>query len=365
VRSREEEALSVHLELGRRAVHAVTLRGAEPKDSGEGGADVEPTLGRLALMKLDRRHLQSLYAAKLREGLSPTTVRHLHTVIRRALADAVRWGLVTRNVADIVTAPRRARTEIRPLSLDQARAVLAAAEEDRLGALCVVALTSGMREGELLGLRWRDVDLGAGVVAVRSTLYRADGGLHLGEPKTARSRRSVHLTGEAVAALRRHRERQVAERLRLGPAWEDNDLVFASEVGRPVERQNMLRRSFHPLLRRAGVPRVRFHDLRHSTATLLLGMGVHPKIVSEILGHATVAITLDTYSHVTPAMHRGAAEAMSSLLRSADHQSGGQSGGQLPFPPGQQEADSYSESGWAGVDSNHRPQGYEPRALTG
>ena len=326
---------------------------------------IVPTLGRLQLAKLDRRHLQSLYAAKLREGLSPTTVRHLHTVIRRALVDAVRWGLVMRNVAALVTAPRRARMEIRPLSTDQARALIGVARHDRLGALYVVALTTGMRQGELLALRWRDVDLGVGVVAVRATLYRADGGLQLGEPKTARSRRSVHLTPEAVAALRRHRERQSVERLRLGPAWEDNDLVFPNELGRPLERQNVLHRSFYPLLDRAGLPRIRFHDLRHTTATLLLSRGVHPKIVSDILGHATVAITLDTYSHVTPAMHRGAADEMSALLRDSDPQSGGQSGGQVPCPPGQQEADSYSKSTWAGQDSNLRPQGYEPRALTG
>ncbi len=286
-------------------------------------------------------------------------------MIRRALVDAVRWGLVMRNVAALVTAPRRARSEIRALTPDQARLLLAVAEGDRLGALYMMALTTGMREGELLALRWRDVNLEVALAAVRSTLYRGDGKLRLGEPKTARSRRSVHLTSEAVAALRRHRERQSAERLRLGPAWEDNDLVFANEVGRLVEPQNMLRRSFVPLLERAGLPRIRFHDLRHSTATLLLGAGVHPKIVSEMLGHATVAITLDTYSHVTPAMHRGAAAAMSSLLRESDHPSGGQSCGQILCPPGQQTADSYSGTGWAGQDSNLRPKGYEPLALTG
>jgi integrase len=273
-----------------------------------------PRLGRLSLARLDRRHLHELYAEKLREGLSPTTVRHLHAALRRALADAVRWGMIARNPAAVVTPPRAARHEIRPLTPEQARALLGACAGERLGALYVLALTTGMRRGELLGLRWADVDLVVGVLGVRATLYRAEGKLVLAEPKTARSRRLIHLTPEAVAALRAHRDRQLQERLQLGPAWDAHDLVFANELGRPVEAQNMIRRSFYPLLERAGLPRIRFHDLRHSTATLLLTGGVHPKVVSEILGHATVGITLDIYSHVLPAMHREAVGAMSLLL---------------------------------------------------
>jgi integrase len=241
-------------------------------------------------------------------------VRHLHAVLRRALGDAVRWGVLARNPAAVVAPPRAVRHEIRALTTDEARALLAACEGERLGALYVLALTTGMRRGELLALRWRDVDLVEGVLAVRSTLYRAEGRLVLAEPKTARARRLIHLAPEAVGALRRHREAQLEDRLRLGPAWDDQDLVFANELGRPVEAHNMIRRSFHPLLERAGLPRIRFHDLRHSTATLLLSSGVHPKVVSEILGHATIGITLDTYSHVLPAMHREAVGAMSLLL---------------------------------------------------
>jgi integrase len=222
--------------------------------------------------------------------------------------------MIARNPAAVVTPPRAARHEIRPLTPEQARVLLAVCEGERLGALYVLALTTGMRRGELLGLRWADVDLVARVLGVRSTLYRAEGRLVLAEPKTARSRRLIHLAPEAVAALRAHRDRQLQERLQLGPAWDAHDLVFANELGRPIEAQNMIRRSFYPLLERAGLPRIRFHDLRHSTATLLLTSGVHPKVVSEILGHATIGITLDTYSHVLPAMHREAVGAMSSLL---------------------------------------------------
>jgi integrase len=274
-----------------------------------------PAIGRLPLVKLDRQHVHSLYAAKLREGLSATTVRQLHAILRRAVGDAVRWGLVSRNVVALVDPPRRVRHEIRPFTPEQGRVFMDAVTGDRLGALYVLAISTGMRQGELLALRWRDVDLdGGGVLAVRATVYRAEGRLRIDEPKTERSRRLVHLSSSVVAALRHHRERQDVERASLGDIWHDGDLVFPNTVGRPIEASNLLSRSYYPLLRRAGLPRIRFHDLRHSTATLLLGTGVHPKVVSDMLGHASIAITLDTYSHVTPGLHREAAQVIAALL---------------------------------------------------
>jgi len=273
-----------------------------------------PTLGRVPLAKISPQHLQHLYRSRLDAGLSATTVAHLHAVMHRALRQAERWGLVARNVVALVDPPRGARREMTTLSAEQARALIHAAKDDRYGALYVVAVTSGMRQGELLGLRWRDVDLTAGTVHVRTTLQRAGDSLAFVEPKTSHSRRQVLLTELAVSAMRRHRVAQTSERLRLGAAWEDNDLVFANEIGRPVEASNLLRRSFLPLLRRAGIPRLRFHDLRHTAATLMLGRGVHPKIVSEMLGHSQVGLTLDVYSHVTPTMQREAASALDGLL---------------------------------------------------
>jgi integrase len=276
---------------------------------------ISPALGRISLAKLTPDQLQGLYASKLEAGLSPTTVRHIHAAAHKALKQATRWGLVVRNVASVVEAPRMAHHEMTTLSPDEAQRVIEAACGERLGAVYTLALTTGMRRGELLGLRWRDVDLERGAVQVRASLQWTKEGPVFGEPKTERSRRQITLAKIAIDTLRAHRIAQAEERLRRGGAWEDNDLVFANEVGRPVHPNNMVRRSFEPLLRRAGVPRVRFHDLRHSAATLLLAQGVHPKIVSEMLGHSQIAMTLDLYSHVTPTMQRQAADAMDAVLR--------------------------------------------------
>jgi integrase len=172
-----------------------------------------------------------------------------------------------------------------------------------------------MREGELLGLRWRDVDLKRGTVQVQAS-RRYDGAT--AETKTARSRRQVLLTGIACEALSRHRAVQASERLRLGPDWEDNDLVFANTIGRSVTAQNLLQRYFYPALERLELPRIRFHDLRHTAATLLLAEGVHPKIVSEMLGHTEIGITLDLYSHVTPTMQAEAVRVLDAVFGSKD-----------------------------------------------
>jgi integrase len=275
---------------------------------------ISPALGRITLTKLTPDQLQELYAAKLEAGLSPTTVRHLHAAAHKALKQATRWGLVARNVATVVEVPRMVRHEMATLTPEEAQRVIEAARGERLGAVYTLALTTGMRRGELLGLRWRDVDLERGAVQVRASLQWTKEGPAFAEPKTERSRRQITLAKIAIDTLRAHRLAQAEERLRRGPAWEDNDLVFANEVGRPVYPNNMVRRSFEPLLKRAGVRRVRFHDLRHSAATLLLAEGVHPKIVSEMLGHSQIAMTLDLYSHVTPTMQRQAADAMDVVL---------------------------------------------------
>jgi integrase len=275
---------------------------------------VAPTLGGVSLSKVSAQQLQLLYAAKLKQGLSGTTVNLLHKIIHRALDDALRLGLVQRNVADMVDPPRRTPFEMNPLTLDQARALLAAAAGTRHEALCALALSTGMRRGELLALTWRHVDLDQRILQVRATLKRYDGRFFIAETKTRRSRRRIALTPSVCDALRRHRAQLKEERLALGQAWNDYDLVFPNAIGYPLDERSMVRYWFRPLLKKAGLPLIRFHDLRHTAATLLLLAGVHPKVVSEMLGHASIAITLDLYSHVLPDMQREATMAMERVL---------------------------------------------------
>jgi integrase len=194
------------------------------------------------------------------------------------------------------------------LAPDQVIRLLAAAKDDRLEALYVLAVTTGLRQGELLGLQWEDVDFPGAALHVRHTLHELNGRLWIGEPKTKRACRQVDLPAIAVVALRGHRERMLIEDRSDG-------LVFCDTQGGPLRKSNLLRRSFLPLLKRAGLPAIRFHDLRHTAATLLLAQGVHPKIVQERLGHSNIALTLDTYSHVLPGMGREAASKLDALLR--------------------------------------------------
>lgn len=197
---------------------------------------------------------------------------------------------------------------------EQARSLLAAAAGNRLEALYVLALTTGLRQGELLALKWKNIDFDGSALEVRGTLQRVKAGLVVAEPKTAKSRRRVDLSLAGLAALRQHKVCQAEERLRLGSAWQDNDFVFTDEEGAPIEATKFLRTSFAPLLKAAGLPAMRFHDLRHTAASLLMGRGIHAKVVSEMLGHSQIAITLDLYSHVTPTMQREATLAMDAIV---------------------------------------------------
>ncbi len=275
---------------------------------------LKPTLGNTKLKALTPARVQSLYRSKLDSGLSARTVRLIHTVLHGALKQAVRWELVARNVTEAVAAPKPDKSrkkEIRPLDQNQADALLEEARGDRLGALYRLAVTAGLRQGELLGLRWQDVDLGRGTLCVRQQLTRTKKhGLTFTEPKTKKSRRSVKLTQGTVEALRAHRKRQLKEKLMMGNLWQDTGLVFTTTVGTPLDVGNLTNHSFRPLLERAGLPKIRFHDLRHTCATLLLRRNVNPKIVQELLGHASISETMDTYSHVLPDMQGDAVAAM-------------------------------------------------------
>jgi integrase len=277
-----------------------------------------PALGRIKLGRLTPQHFQRLYQEKLAAGLSPTTVSHLHTVLHGALAEAVRWGLVPRNVVALVRPPRKVHVEVVALTVEQARALLAAAADNRFEALFILALKTGLRRGELLALRWEDVDLDKGVLQVRGTLRRTREGLRIGTPKTPASRRKVVLSPASVTALRRHRARQEQEQQAAFELWQDLGLVFPNRLGRPMEPRDLLADVYRPLLNRTGLPPVTFHTLRHTAATLLLAEGEHPKVVQELLGHAQVSITLDRYSHMTPRLMSNAAALMDRLLDEQD-----------------------------------------------
>jgi integrase len=223
---------------------------------------------------------------------------------------------VRENVAAATDPPKPRPKEMRPLDADQARRLLDTASEagERFEAVFVLALTTGVRIGEIFALRWEDVDLASGTLRIARTLSEAKGGPRFTTPKSGKGR-SVRLTALAVDALRRHRAAQNAERLRAGGAWRDNGLVFATRVGTPYRRAHLEKRNFKPLLAKADLPRTtRLHDLRHTAATLLLSQGVHPKLVQELLGHSSVAITLDRYSHFLPSMGDQTAVAMDAAL---------------------------------------------------
>lgn len=275
---------------------------------------IAPVIGSIAVTKLTAQQVQLLYAKKLEEGLSSTSVHHLHAVLHRAFDAALRLGVIQRNVLDLVEVPRMRHHEMQTLSEEQAQHFLTVAYGERLEALYVVALATGMRQGELLGLHWRDVDLDGASLQVRTTVHYTKAGYVFTEPKTKYSRRRIALSRIAVEALREHRTRQLTERLAAGSAWEDMDLVFPNTVGKPIDGVNLVKYWFYPLLKRAELPQIRFHDLRHTAATLLLGRSINPKVVSEMLGHSHVSVTLGIYSHVMPHMQQQAADAMDQAL---------------------------------------------------
>jgi len=273
-----------------------------------------PGLGHLALAKLTPADVQVFLTRKLEGGLSPRRVQYIHAVLRRALVTAERWGMVGRNVAKLVDPPRVPRHEIAPLTPEQAKVLIEKSADDRHRALWVTALATGLRQGELLALRWEDIDLDEGRLRVRHSLANVGGTLVLQEPKTDRSRRSIALPEVVIAALRGHRTRQRMDRLVAGSRWVDSGHVFATMRGTPHHAATITR-AFQDALDRAGLPRVRFHDLRHSAATFLLAQGMTLEDVKNLLGHSTIVLTSNTYGHVLEARQREVATAMDAALR--------------------------------------------------
>lgn len=274
---------------------------------------IVPSLGSVPLAKLERRDVDAMLArlAAQRPALSPTTQRYALTVLRIALTRAVKEGKALRNVAALADAPKARKAEMVPLTAEQAQAFITSVVDDPLGPLFKLAIRTGLRQGELLALRWEDVDFDAGKLTVAHTL--TEGSRTLAEPKTEKSKRTLVLGAGAVAALREQHRRQLSDRIAAARKWRDQGYVFTSGVGSPLDGRNVTHR-FQAAVAAAGLPRQRFHDLRHAFATLMIGAGVDLYVVSRSLGHATIATTANTYAHLTPAMGEVAAARMDAIL---------------------------------------------------
>ena len=284
---------------------------------------ITPRLGTLGLEKITPRDLNDLYRSLLREGrrdgrggLSPRTVRYAHSILRKAFSDAVRLGYVKTNPALVADPPTARAARARPFPTwgpDDLRRFLNSVRDDRFYAAFYLAAASGMRRGELLGLRWCDLDVDAQQLSVVQCVIEVAHAVRIGPPKSDRSRRTIALDEKTTAVLAEHKRTQEAKTKKRGRRLAPHELVFAQDDGSPIHPA-CFSQIFGRRVAAAQVPRIRFHDLRHTHATLALRAHVHPKIVSERLGHSTVAITLDTYSHCIPSMQREAAEAIGALL---------------------------------------------------
>lgn len=271
-----------------------------------------PDLGAIALAQLRPEHLQRHYASKLNKGLSARSVRYQHVVLHKALETAMKWGLVVRNAADGVDVPRSRPKDMQTWSEFEVRHFLEVAKDSPYYALFHTALYTGMRRGELLALRWRDV--GVQEIHVNRSLHQLrDGSYVFTQPKSAKSRRTIDLSPSSILTLAEHRERQEGVRIVMGIPQKQDDFVFSTLEGKPL-RPNTVSRAWTVLAARAGLRAIRLHDARHTHASLMLKQGVHPKIVQERLGHGSIQVTLDTYSHVAPGLQRAAAESFDKLM---------------------------------------------------
>jgi len=284
-------------------------------------------LGDIWLQKLTPQRVQAFYAKKLDEKLSSKVVHEIHGVLHLALKNAVLWGLVPRNVCDLVTPPRIVSREVVPLTIEQARVLMNHVHGHRLEVLLAMAVVTGMRRGELLALHWSNIDFERGLLLVlHSVDFIAGHGYVEGKPKTAAGKRVVSLPSFLLDMLKQHRAQQLEQRAIVAD-WVDNDLVFSNLKGGYMH-PNHMGEEFRDLLKEAGLPPLRFHDLRHSAATILLARGVNIKVVSELLGHSDIVITLRTYGHLLPAMQDDAVDSWRDGFNEGDKP--GEDGGGVP-----------------------------------
>ncbi len=284
-----------------------------------------PTIGMIKLKDLKPEHLQTLYNEKLKSGLSTRTIKYLHTIMHAALKQAIKNNLVIRNVSEATTLPKQKKTEIKTLSIEEQARFIGALNGERLEAAFILALSTGVRQGELLALRWKYVDFEEGAIRIVSSLGRVNNHdpnadtkttLMYQEPKTKNGKRTIPLPGAAVEILKQHRRHQLEEKLAAGEIYEDNDLVFATTLGKPIDSKNLVRR-FKAILKKAGIDNINFHALRHTYATRFVELNEHPKVVQELMGHSDVRITLDIYSHVMPEVKKSAAKKINHLFETS------------------------------------------------
>ena len=279
---------------------------------------IRPKLGAMRLSDLRPLDVQKFYASLTEKKLSPRTVRFTHSVLTSAFKQAVRWRMLAHNPCNSVELPRKAATEMQSLTPLEAAKFLREASSDRWSALFVLALATGLRPSEYLGLKWSDIDLEQGIINVQRSLHWRSyktGDWYFGEPKTPRSSRRIPLPASVLRELVNHKRHQGEERLKAGAEYKNLDLVFATGEGQPLIRLNVVQKHFKPILERAKLPAtLRLYDLRHSCATLLLAANENPKVVSERLGHASITLTMDTYSHVLPDMQQGASDKLERML---------------------------------------------------
>ncbi|NOH11525.1 MAG: site-specific integrase [Chloroflexi bacterium] len=274
-----------------------------------------PTLGNKKLNTIKSSDIQRLMNKKREEGQSPWRLQYIRRVLNKAMGQAVSWGVITYNPVKAVTIPKVPKKEMKVWDKDQAKSFLAYVEGHRLEALYYLAFTTGMRQGELLGLHWLDLDWENNRIQVKRQLRRVrEKGLMFEELKTETSQREIVLADSTIAILKKHKEFQQKEILLAGERWKENEIVFPSTIGSPLEPRNLYRH-FVEVTKKLGLPKIRFHDLRHTAATLMLIEGIHPKVVQERLGHSSVTLTLDTYSHVIPSMQTEVVEKLDKLLK--------------------------------------------------
>ncbi|EGD51740.1 integrase family protein [Thermoanaerobacter ethanolicus JW 200] len=299
---------------------------------------IKPVLGDYKISKLNPLLIQDMLTNMMNKNLSARTIRYTHTILKNALNQAVKWQIISNNPCNNVDLPKQTKQEMKVLTPEQAKKFLEACVYNRWGILFEVLLTSGMRPGEALGLKWEDIDFKNNRIYVKRNLTRTNDGWKLEEPKTPRSRRTIPLPKEVMKSLKEHKKNQTEEKLKAKETlnydkdkdkfkpeeWQeklkdpkvyiDYGFVFAAQNGSPLDMRKVVERYFKPLLKEANLPDIRLYDLRHTCATLLLAAGENPKVVSERLGHANITLTLDTYSHVLPDMQKEAAAKLEEML---------------------------------------------------